>query len=434
MTPATYGTAAAVPQIVVNQQGQITSATEVAISPSAIGAVASVTGTANEIDVAGTTNVVVSLPAALDLTGKTITGGDFNMVVAAVNSIPVVTTDGTQTLTNKTISGTNNTLSDINNGSLVNSSLNIGSTSIALGATASTLGGLTSVAVTQDPVSALELATKQYVDAVAEGLHVHASCAAATPNTLAALTGGSVTYNNGSSGVGATLTLGVALTTLDGYTLLNTNRILVKNEVNQAHNGIYTWATGGTVLTRAVDFDTPTEIASGDFTFVSNGSLYANTGWVQTQPCNTVGTDPIVWSQFSGAGTYTAGTGLTLVGTQFSLTTPVAINLGGTNGTATPTAGAIAYGTGTAYAFSSAGSASQVLLSGGSGVPTWTNQSSITAGIATIATNVAGGAAGALVYQTAAATTSTLALGTQGYVLRAGASAPEWAGIDGGTF
>jgi hypothetical protein len=431
VTPATYGTAAAVPQIVVNQQGQITSATEVAISPSAIGAVASVTGTANEIDVAGTTNVVVSLPAALDLTGKTITGGDFNMVVAAVNSIPVVTTDGTQTLTNKTISGTNNTLSDINNGSLVNSSLNIGSTSIALGATASTLGGLTSVAVTQDPVSALELATKQYVDAVAEGLHVHASCAAATPDTLAALTGGSVTYNNGSSGVGATLTLGVALTTLDGYTLLNTNRILVKNEANQAHNGIYTWATGGTVLTRAVDFDTPTEIASGDFTFISNGSLYANTGWVQTQPCNTVGTDPIVWSQFSGAGTYTAGTGLTLVGTQFSLTTPVAINLGGTNGTATPTAGAIAYGTGTAYAFSSAGSASQVLLSGGSGVPTWTNQSSITAGIAT---NVAGGAAGALVYQTAAATTSTLALGTQGYVLRAGASAPEWAGIDGGTF
>jgi hypothetical protein len=95
---------------------------------------------------------------------------------------------------------------------------------------------------------------------------------------------------------------------------------LVKNETNQAHNGIYTWATGGTVLTRATDFDTPTEIASGDFTFVSNGTLYANTGWVQTQPCDVVGTDPIIWQQFSGSGAYTAGTGLTLTGTQFSIT------------------------------------------------------------------------------------------------------------------
>jgi hypothetical protein len=110
------------------------------------------------------------------------------------------------------------------------------------------------------------------------------------------------------------------LTVLDGYTLQPTDRILVKNEATQANNGIYTWATGGTVLTRATDFDTSTEIASGDFTFVSNGTLYASTSWVQTQPVATVGTDAIIWQQFSGAGTYSAGTGLTLSGTQFSIT------------------------------------------------------------------------------------------------------------------
>lgn len=195
----------------------------------------------------------------------------------------------------------------------------IGSTSVALGDTTATLSGLTSVAVTGDPISALQLATKQYVDAVAEGLHIHQACACATPNTLASITGGSVTYDNGTAGVGATLTLGVALTTLDGYSLQNGDRILVKNEATQANNGIYTWATGGTVLTRATDFDTPTEIASGDFTFVTYGTLYSNTGWVQTTPMATVGTTSVTFVQFAGAGTYTAGTGLTLSGTQFSI-------------------------------------------------------------------------------------------------------------------
>lgn len=164
-----------------------------------------------------------------------------------------------------------------------------------------------------------DAATKQYVDDLAQGLHTHDTCHAATTASLATLTGGSVTYNNGASGVGASLTLGVALSVIDGYTLQNGDRILVKNEVATAHNGIYTWATGGTVLTRATDFDSPTEIAGGDFTFVTNGTLYNNTGWVETEAVNTVGTDPVLWTQFSGAGTYSAGTGLSLVGTQFSI-------------------------------------------------------------------------------------------------------------------
>jgi len=280
-----------------------------------------VTFNGQTVSLGGSGTITAATPNALTI-GTGLTGTSFNgssAVTIAIDST-VATLSGTQTLTNKSISGATNTLTAIPNSSLDNSSVTIGSTSVSLGATATTLAGLTSVAVTQDPTSALQLATKQYVDSVAEGLHVHASCAAATPGTLASITGGTVTYNNGIAGVGATLTLSVALTVLDGYTLQPTDRILVKNEATQANNGIYTWATGGTVLTRATDFDTAVEIASGDFTFVSNGTLYADTGWVQTEPVTTIGTDPVVWSQFSGAGTYTAGTGLTLTGSQFSVT------------------------------------------------------------------------------------------------------------------
>jgi hypothetical protein len=169
------------------------------------------------------------------------------------------------------------------------------------------------------PTASTDAATKQYVDDVAQGLHIHASCNAATTGTLASITGGSVTYNNGTDGVGATLTLGVALTTLDGVALSNGMRILVKNEAAQANNGIYV-RTSSTVLTRADDFNSAAEIQGGDFTFVTAGTDYNSTGWVQIDEVTTVGTDPIVWEQFSGAGTYKAGTGLTLTGDTFSIT------------------------------------------------------------------------------------------------------------------
>ena len=171
-----------------------------------------------------------------------------------------------------------------------------------------------------DPVDTQDAATKGYVDATASGLSIQDPCAAATNNDLVTITGGSVTYNNGASGVGATLTLSVALTILDGVSLSSGDRILVKNETNSAYNGIYTWATGGTVLTRAADFDDTTDIIPGNFVFITGGTQYGSTGWVQTNTVTTIGTDAITFSQFSGAGAYTAGTGLTLSGTQFSLT------------------------------------------------------------------------------------------------------------------
>ena len=169
-----------------------------------------------------------------------------------------------------------------------------------------------------DPVNAQDAATKYYVDTVSQGLHTHDSCNAATQTTLASISGGTVTYNNGTSGVGATLTTTGTYTTIDGVTLTNGMRILVKNEVTAANNGIYD-RTSSTVLTRSDDFDTTAEMAGGDFTFVTAGTEYDNTGWVMTDVVTTVGTTPVNWAQFSGAGTYQAGTGLTLTGAVFSV-------------------------------------------------------------------------------------------------------------------
>jgi hypothetical protein len=187
-----------------------------------------------------------------------------------------------------------------------------------------------------DPVQAQDAATKAYVDSVTEGLHIQPSCSAATTTTLATISGGTVTYNNGTSGVGATLTTTGSYTTIDGVTLSNGMRILVKDEVTTANNGIYV-RTSSTVLTRATDFDTPTAMAGGDFTFITAGTQYDSTGWVMVEPVITVGTSAVVWTQFSGSGTYTAGTGLVLNGNQFSIgnTAVTAASYG--NSTAIPT-------------------------------------------------------------------------------------------------
>lgn len=168
------------------------------------------------------------------------------------------------------------------------------------------------------PMASSDAATKEYVDAISQGLRVEESTDVATAETLAASSGGTVTYDNGTSGVGATLTTTGAYSTIDGISLTVGNRVLVKNESNAAHNGIYV-VTSTTVLTRAEDYDSDDEISGGDFVFVTGGDTLNSTGWVQTDQVDILGTDMIVWTQFSGAGTYTAGIGLDLLGTQFSV-------------------------------------------------------------------------------------------------------------------
>jgi hypothetical protein len=261
------------------------------------------------------------LPTALTFTGKTVTDGTFNMIAATVGGDTVTTNTATQTLTGKTISGASNTLTNIANASLTNSQITLGTSAVSLGGTLLAPAGLTSVTVTADPTLALQLTTKQYVDGlVSTGLAYHQPVQAATTAPLA----GVVVYNNGVAGVGATLTLTTPLTVLDGYTLLNTNRILVKDQVNQAHNGIYTWATGGTVLTRATDADTygtgVDQLSQNDYFFTQNGTVNKGTSFVVTTVGTiTFGTTAITFAEFSSSLVYTAGTGLTLTGTQFSI-------------------------------------------------------------------------------------------------------------------
>ncbi len=160
-----------------------------------------------------------------------------------------------------------------------------------------------------------------YVQSLVTGLEWKAAVQAATTADL-----GSVTYNNGTSGVGATLTNAgtQAAFAVDGYTASVGDRILVKNETNQTYNGIYTVTTVGSgstnwVLTRSTDANTSAELNNATL-FVTNGTVNSDTGWTQTTANPTIGTSNVVFAQFTGAGTYTAGTGLTLTGNTFSIT------------------------------------------------------------------------------------------------------------------
>lgn len=191
---------------------------------------------------------------------------------------------------------------------------------------------LTTGTITTAPASSDDLVNKSYADSIASGINFHAACQYATTVDL-----GTVTYNNGTSGVGATLTnAGVQATlVIDGYTftvtdVANSTRVLVKDQSNTAYNGVYTVTNQGSlltnwVLTRATDYDTSgagiNEVDQGDMVLVIAGSTNNNTSWVQQTPLPiTIGTTGIVFIEFAAIQTYTAGTGLTLTTNQFSIT------------------------------------------------------------------------------------------------------------------
>lgn len=148
-----------------------------------------------------------------------------------------------------------------------------------------------------DPSGAQDVATKNYVDSVAQGLDIK-------PSVKAASTG-----NINLSSPGATI---------DGVSLSSGDRVLVKNQSTANQNGIYIWNGASVAMTRALDFDTWGEIISA-FVFVEQGTANSDTGWVCTNDAGgTLGTTSITFTQFSGAGTYLAGNGITLSGNTFS--------------------------------------------------------------------------------------------------------------------
>jgi len=175
------------------------------------------------------------------------------------------------------------------------------------------------------PTATTDAVNKAYVDEVAQGIVAKPAVKAATTANLPS------TYNNGNLGLGATLTSTTngAFPLIDGVQLTTVNGdrgLLVKDQTNAAHNGRYNLTDAGSastpwVLTRCGVCATAEQIPSA-YVFVQEGTIYANTGWVAIVSDLgdfTVGVDSISWQQFSGAGTFTAGTGLTLNGTQFNL-------------------------------------------------------------------------------------------------------------------
>jgi len=278
------------------------------------------------------------------VTGETLDFEGNSQVVTAVSGNKV-----SFSIANSSIGTTQLTDAGVTNVKLANSTITLGSSTLTLGSTTTDIAGITSLVVDDITINGQtisttasnknielsphstgtvtvpsgykdragftdnSLANKAYVDSVSQGLDVKNSVEAATTTNLSA------TYSNGTAGVGATLTFGSAVTTLDGYTLVNGDRILVKDQTNAFENGIYT-RTSSTVFTRAIDADTSSDLSGGVFVFVEQGTLNGDNGYVFTHNgAPTIGTTNLPVSQFSGAGQITAGAALTKSGNQLDV-------------------------------------------------------------------------------------------------------------------
>jgi len=176
----------------------------------------------------------------------------------------------------------------------------------------------TTGSISTTPTANTDIANKYYVDQIAQGL---------SPKQAV------------KCGTTANITLS-GLQTIDGYTTLAGDRVLVKNQSTSSQNGIY--IASATAWTRSTDMDVWSEVP-GAYTVILNGTNNANTGWVCTATdAGTINVTAMPWVQFSGMGTYFAGTGLNLASNTFSIanTGVTAASVGSASKTLTATVNA----------------------------------------------------------------------------------------------
>lgn len=247
---------------------------------------------------------------------------------------------------------------------------------------------MTSNSATKVPT---QQSVKAYVDTIAAaGIHYHTAVRVESPSNLNA------TYNNGTAGVGATLTNAgtQAAIVIDGITLSSADRVLIYNQTNAAHNGIYTVTTVGSgstnwVLTRATDADSygtsdKDALGEGDAFFVSEGNTGAGELYVMnTTGTITFGTTNITFTVIAETAVYSGGTNIDVSNSTISLDTSSGVNVTGAlslSGTAiTATAAELNYVDGVTSAIQTQLDSKQATMSAGSGIDITSNTISVEA-------------------------------------------------------
>ncbi|KKL10590.1 hypothetical protein LCGC14_2554290, partial [marine sediment metagenome] len=178
------------------------------------------------------------------------------------------------------------------------------------------------VPVSYTVVSDNALTTKLYVDSVVTGLDFKNSGRVATV-AVSDLTGFIYTAASDTEIVGAAPWTSVTSPVFDGVSVVDGDRVLIKNSTDAKGNGLFTYDSGASTFVRADDADNApgNEVSGGMFVFVEEGATQADTGWVASSPNGIalLGTDDIIMTQFSAAGVISPGFGLSQSGTDFNV-------------------------------------------------------------------------------------------------------------------